>query len=230
MNTHHNNIKIAHEVLNYFKFKITSRIVGEQLKLKLVRLCQLNGLDDKIKIILDFVDGFKNDEIELVIDEIRKIISNNNLNRVILYAVAKTSSLAVHSISGIPVIDILDSSINNSRNIENNKTLIVTDPVRSGMKITHDGDVVVTNFVSNNAEVISCGNIHIYDLAKGRLIAGSSGDRHARVFVMKFDAQLIAIGGVYRIIDTELPINILNKPVMIYLDDKDKLNLVPLKN
>lgn len=231
------NIKISHEAFNYFRFQIPAKIKIEELTLKLKQLYKLNQVNNndttiKINIILDFVGIFTNIEIEQIITEIKNILLKHNLSKIIVYAIAANATMNLHNvydICGIPVIDTSNNVTTIKNNVVPNQTLTITEPIRSGMKITHDADIVVTNLVSNNAEVISCGNIHIYDDAKGRLIAGSSGDKSARIFVLRFDAELIAIGGIYRTIDAKLPDTILRKSVMIYLDGREKLNIVPLK-
>ena len=130
------------------------------------------------------------------------------------------------SISGVQVIDIPESE-KPSEHIFN-KVLFYSDPLRSGMKLENDGDIIVTSFVSDNAEVIASGNIHIYGEAKGRLVAGSGGDKTARIFVGKFNAELISIGGLYRTMDEKLPDNIFHKSVMISLDNKNRLIIEPM--
>lgn len=79
-------------------------------------------------------------------------------------------------------------------------TKVVSDPVRSGQQIYAEGaDLVVLNTVSNGAEVIADGCIHIYGTLKGRAIAGAHGDEQARVFCRRFEAELIAIAGIYAV-------------------------------
>lgn len=238
------NIKIAHESFNYFRFQISAKIDSAQLSSKLIQLYKLDNISYQIRIVLEFTKNCNIDTIEKIITEIQDIISTQNLNRIIICAITAKNlnfvsdntvknNTAKTLICGIPVVNIFDAVSTvidaNILDMYTSKTLTITDPVRSGMKITHDGDIVVANLVSNNAEVVSCGNIHVYDDAKGRLVAGSSGDKSARIFVSRFDAELIAIGGVYRTIDAKLPDNVWRKPVMIYLDAREKLNIVPLK-
>ncbi|MEN9946829.1 MAG: septum site-determining protein MinC [Pseudomonadota bacterium] len=117
-----------------------------------------------------------------------------------------------------------------SKNISYNRSLFIEDPVRSGISIQNDGDIIISNLVSSNAEVVSSGNIHVYGYCRGRLFAGHGGNKLARIFVNKFNAELIAIAGVYRIIEDKLPSNLHNRQVQIFLDHKDRLNVVPIVN
>lgn len=109
-----------------------------------------------------------------------------------------------------------------------NQTLIIDEPVRSGIRIENDGDVLVNNLVSYNAELISTGNIYVYGDCRGRLIAGRGGNKAARIFVVRFNAQLISIAGIFRSLETKLPVDILDKPVQVFLDEKERLNVIPL--
>lgn len=75
---------------------------------------------------------------------------------------------------------------------------IVTEPVRSGQQIYADGsDLIVLSSVSAGAEVIADGCIHIYGHLRGRALAGALGNASARIFARKFEAELVAVGGVF---------------------------------
>jgi septum site-determining protein MinC len=77
---------------------------------------------------------------------------------------------------------------------------IVDSPVRSGQQIYADGcDLVVTATVSEGAELIADGCIHCYGVLRGRAIAGARGEETARIFVRKFEAELVAVAGVYAV-------------------------------
>lgn len=77
---------------------------------------------------------------------------------------------------------------------------IVDAPVRSGQQIYAEGaDLIVLATVSPGAEVIADGCVHAYAALRGRAIAGARGDETARVFCRKFDAELVAVAGVYAV-------------------------------
>jgi len=77
---------------------------------------------------------------------------------------------------------------------------IVETPVRSGQQIYADGcDLVVLSAVSAGAELIADGCVHVYGVLRGRAIAGARGDDTARVFCRKFEAELVAVAGVYAV-------------------------------
>ncbi len=81
-------------------------------------------------------------------------------------------------------------------------TRVITEPVRSGQQIyAEDADLVVLSAVSPGAEVIADGCVHVYGPLRGRALAGARGDETARVFARRFEAELVAIAGVYTVAD-----------------------------
>ncbi len=81
-------------------------------------------------------------------------------------------------------------------------SLILETPVRSGQSIVYPkGDVVVLGSVASGAEIVAGGSIHVYGALRGRAIAGSTGNARARVFCRKFEAELLAIDGLYKAAD-----------------------------
>jgi septum site-determining protein MinC len=82
------------------------------------------------------------------------------------------------------------------------KSLLIEGSVRSGQSIMHpDGDVTVLGSVASGAEIVAGGSIHIYGALRGRAIAGCTGNARARIFCRKFEAELIAIDGLYKTAD-----------------------------
>lgn len=75
---------------------------------------------------------------------------------------------------------------------------VVQQNLRSGQQIYAKGcDLIIIGSVSNGAEVIADGNIHIYGALRGRAIAGASGNNEARIFCRKLQAELVSINGHY---------------------------------
>ena len=78
-------------------------------------------------------------------------------------------------------------------------SLLLETPVRSGQSVFFpDGDVTVLGSVGSGAEIIAGGSIHVYGTLRGRAMAGMSGNRQARIFCSKIEAELLAIDGFYR--------------------------------
>ncbi|NOH62854.1 septum site-determining protein MinC [Vibrio sp. RE88] len=77
-------------------------------------------------------------------------------------------------------------------------TKIIRTPVRSGQQIyAKDCDLVVLSHVSEGAEVIADGSIHIHGTLRGRAIAGASGNTGAVIICNKLNAELMSIAGHY---------------------------------
>jgi septum site-determining protein MinC len=97
-------------------------------------------------------------------------------------------------------------------------TLVIDRPLRSGQQIYSKGDLVVLGLVSNGAEVIAEGNIHIYAPLRGRALAGVRGNHEARIFCTCLEPELISIAGIYRTTENPLTKDVLGKSVQIRLE------------
>jgi septum site-determining protein MinC len=105
--------------------------------------------------------------------------------------------------------------------------LLVDCPVRSGQAIYHpDGDVTVLGSVGSGAEVMAGGSIHIYGTLRGRAMAGTSGNRKARIYCQRLQAELLAIDGYYRTAE-HLDAYMLGKPVQAWLTE-ETLNIAEI--
>ena len=99
-------------------------------------------------------------------------------------------------------------------------SLVIGDPVRSGQSIMHiEGDITVVGSVSSGAEVIAGGSIHIYGALRGRAMAGSIGNSTARIFCRKFEPELVAIDGIYKMAEDMDP-ELRGKPVQLWLENE----------
>jgi len=96
-------------------------------------------------------------------------------------------------------------------------SLLVESPVRSGQAIFFpDGDVTVLGSVGSGAEVVAGGSIHIYGTLRGRAMAGTSGNRKARIFCKRLEAELLAVDGYYRTAE-DLDAKLRSRPVQAWL-------------
>ena len=104
------------------------------------------------------------------------------------------------------------------------KTVVVTSPVRTGQQVyAEQADLVVLGMVSEGAEIIADGNIHVYAPMRGRALAGESGDTSARIFLQSMQAELVSIAGIYRVFEQNLPPSLHKKAVQIELQDDERL-------
>jgi septum site-determining protein MinC len=98
-------------------------------------------------------------------------------------------------------------------------SLLLDSPVRSGQSIFFpSGDVTVLGSVASGAEIVAGGSIHVYGTLRGRAMAGASGgNRQARIFCSRIEAELLAIDGFYRTID-DLEESLCARPVQAWLE------------
>ncbi len=101
----------------------------------------------------------------------------------------------------------------------NNSTMptkLLTHQIRSGQQITNHGDLIITSSVSNGAELLADGNIHVYGVLRGRALAGIAGNQDARIFCLELAAELVSIAGFYRLLDSQQP-----GPCQIFLQHEE---------
>jgi septum site-determining protein MinC len=77
---------------------------------------------------------------------------------------------------------------------------LVTTQVRSGQQIYAKGcDLIVLGPISQGAELLSDGHIHVYGPLRGRALAGINGNKEAHIFCHSLEAELISIAGHYKL-------------------------------
>ncbi|MBZ9775377.1 septum site-determining protein MinC [Mesorhizobium sp. CO1-1-8] len=97
-------------------------------------------------------------------------------------------------------------------------TLMIKAPIRSGQAVVHPhGDVIVLGSVASGSEIIAAGSIHVYGTLRGRASAGALGNRGARIFCRKNEAELLAVDGWY-VTAEEMEGVSRGKPVQAFLD------------
>ncbi len=100
------------------------------------------------------------------------------------------------------------------------RTLLTTQPVRSGQRVyAPGGDLVILASVSSGAEIMADGHIHVYGALRGRALAGVKGNQDCQIFCMYLQAELISVAGHYRVSES-LDAAIRSKPVHIYLENQ----------
>lgn len=104
---------------------------------------------------------------------------------------------------------------------------VINRPVRSGQQVYAEGsDLVITASVSEGAELLADGNIHVYGTLRGRALAGVKGNTGARVFCQSLDAELISIAGQFIMHET-VKGECWKKPAQVYLEE-ETLRIEPL--
>ena len=102
-------------------------------------------------------------------------------------------------------------------------SLIYDQMLRSGQSINHvGGDLILTNSVNNGAEVITDNSLHIYGRAQGRLVAGATGDKNARIFCQRFNPSLVSVAGTY-CLPENIPEEVIDKAVQVSFKEGEGL-------
>lgn len=98
--------------------------------------------------------------------------------------------------------------------------LILLEPVRSGQSIYHpEGDVTVIGSVASGAEIMAGGSVHIYGTLRGRAMAGAYGEKRARIFCRRLEAELLSVCGVYLTAD-EIAANVQKQSIQAWLENE----------
>ncbi len=117
-----------------------------------------------------------------------------------------TTKSDIDSTTLLPEVLLIDEHIT---------SLIYDQMLRSGQSLNHvGGDLILTNSVNSGAEAITDNSLHVYGRAQGRLVAGATGDKDARIFCQVFNPSLVSVAGTYCLRDN-LPQDIIDKPVQV---------------
>jgi len=92
--------------------------------------------------------------------------------------------------------------------------------LRSGQCEKHMiGDVLVTGGVNSCADLYAGGNITVLGSVRGRIHAGATGDRAARIIAKDFNPELVSISGVFLLSD-DIPSLAKRGWVEVYLEQQ----------
>jgi septum site-determining protein MinC len=96
--------------------------------------------------------------------------------------------------------------------------LVVEGPIRSGVQVyAKDRDLIVIGQVSEGAEIMADGHVHVYGRCRGRVAAGVSGQANAEIFCLTFEPELVSLAGTYCGSD-QIPENLWSARVRVGLD------------
>jgi septum site-determining protein MinC len=211
-------LKITYNIFEYYTLHIVSKNNLLSLENKLKNFSET--ISDKYNLIIKFSETVIIEDIQTISDHIIDLCDKYNIK---IYAFDIPEIFGINNLLGINVINI---PVNSSKeNIFTAKTLNINEPVRSGVKIFNEGDIVITSFVSPGAEIIATGNIHIYGELRGKAIAGANGDVNCKIFINKFNPELVSIAGYYRVFEEKLSDSLYNKSVMVELDGNKRISI-----
>lgn len=106
--------------------------------------------------------------------------------------------------------------------------IIHQEVLRTGQSLnSDDSDIILIADMNSGSEIISSASIHIYGIARGRVIAGASGQVTAHIFCQRLEAELVSIAGTYCVAD-DIPQDKIGKAVHIFLNHKQELEFQSL--
>ena len=131
---------------------------------------------------------------------------------------SKTDNVSAHQALQTSAEMQADLSVETAETListEHITSLIYDQMLRSGQSLNHvGGDLILTNSVNSGAEAITDNNLHVYGRAQGRLVAGATGDKDARIFCQVFNPSLVSVAGTYCLRDS-LPEHVIDKSVEV---------------
>ncbi len=149
-------------------------------------------------VIIDLQKIYSQDD-DINFEEINALLRKNGLVPVGIIN-ANPKQVAAATQAGLGILPNTRTSSVPKTPIRKEKSKIITQPVRSGQQIyAKNCDLIILTSVSNGAEVLADGNIHIYGTLRGRAIAGATGDKEARIFCHRLEAELVSIAGYYKL-------------------------------
>jgi septum site-determining protein MinC len=141
-------------------------------------------------------------------------------------AVLKASGLASVAPSKAAARSTSDAAISREPSLRG-MPLVIQQTVRSGQIVYAQGtDLIVLAAVNPGAQLLADGNIHVYAALRGRAIAGARGEKSARVFCLRLEAELVGVDTAYLTAD-DLPRAHLRKSAQVSLE-ADRCVVTPL--
>jgi len=95
---------------------------------------------------------------------------------------------------------------------------IIHRPIRSGQQVYSEGDLIILAQVSEGAEILADGNIHVYNTLRGRALAGVKGNTDARIFCQQLEAELLSVAGRF-VLQDAIQSSCWKKPAQAYLEE-----------
>lgn len=73
--------------------------------------------------------------------------------------------------------------------------LVLSRTLRSGQRVEHRGDVIISGHVNDGAEIFASGNVAVLGRLRGLVHAGSDGSENVSVAARSMEAAQLRIGG-----------------------------------
>ncbi|WP_201625722.1 septum site-determining protein MinC [Psychrobacter immobilis] len=155
------------------------------------------------------------------LSQVAATVANNSADSTTTTADNTGSTVENQAIAASAIPEVAETALTAETLIsaEQITSLIYDQMLRSGQSLNHvGGDLILTNSVNSGAEAITDNNLHVYGRAQGRLVAGATGDKDARIFCQVFNPSLVSVAGTYCLRDN-LPEHVIDKSVEVrYLE------------
>jgi len=130
-----------------------------------------------------------------------------------------TAEQAAHKTAGKPAASTDNTPAPQTPAAQSAPTMLVNRQLRSGQRLyAQHADLIITGVVSQGAEIIADGNIHVYGALRGKAIAGARGNVQARIFSTDFNPELVAVAGVYQVLESQLEERLHRRACMVTLE------------
>ena len=155
------------------------------------------------------------------LSQVAATVPNNSADAITTTADNTGSTVNDQAVAASAIPEVAETTLTAETLIsaEQITSLIYDQMLRSGQSLNHvGGDLILTNSVNSGAEAITDNNLHVYGRAQGRLVAGATGDKDARIFCQVFNPSLVSVAGTYCLRDN-LPQHVIDKSVEVrYLE------------
>lgn len=222
------SVSCSYSKLQAYIMKIALPFQREDLVNKIKELVQFDSYNNRV--LIEFLSNINNQDLQAIMLDIMLefnkfrfvllgVINNDHINHIDRHHQYK---LLLNQFN-IPVIDAINIKKSNQNKSQHQKQfnksniLYIDRPVRNGVRVEHNDDIVVCDFVSNQAEVISSGSVMVYGTCRGRIIAGHPYNVRARIIINNFCAELVAIAGIFKVFSSE-EANSFNGSIMVTVD------------
>jgi septum site-determining protein MinC len=95
------------------------------------------------------------------------------------------------------IVEKIDPYKNNGLTRPNVLPFIVKEDIPLGVNLKHDGDVIVLGEIKRGGIICATGSVHCYNKVNGTILAGSLGDKQARIYLKELNAEAMALAGYY---------------------------------
>ncbi len=161
--------------------------------------------------------------------DLKQLKSELSLRHFVVVGIIKSSNMMNQQAKSIGIATLTHKAVNQKPVMQAKPrgTKVVHKNIRSGQQIyAAQSDLVIFGSVSNGAEVIADGSIHIYGTLRGKAMAGAEGNASSCIITQSLEAELISIAGQYWLSESLLQYEQIGKSCCVALNG-ESLSLTP---